>query len=101
MDAFLLDFKDAYNAGNGYNLSMALYPVAPASDPNKLRAFHRSTNFEHVKKDIDYRFLYDDRSPLNCSLEESRAWVDVICAFWKFVGLMITAEAATEDNSKV
>ncbi|EMR86199.1 hypothetical protein ACHAPC_000124 [Botrytis cinerea] len=100
MDAFLHEFKAAYNEGNGYSLSMTLYPVAPASNPNRLREFYRSTNFEHVKKDIEYRLLYDDRSPLNCSVEEGRAWVDVYCAFWKFIGYMSNAEAAPEDNSK-
>lgn len=101
MDAFLHEFKAAYNEGNGYNLSMTLYPVAPSTAPNRLRAFHQSTNYEHVKKDLEYRLLYDDRSPLNCPVEEARAWVDVYCAFWKFVGLMIKAENAPEDNSKV
>lgn len=101
MDTFLQQFKDAYNEGNGYNLSMTLYPVAPASNPNKLLEFYRSTNHEHIKKDIDYRLLYDDRSPLQCSMEEARAWVDVYCAFWKFAGMMINAEAAPDDNSKV
>ncbi|KAF5868997.1 putative cop9 signalosome complex subunit 12 protein [Botrytis fragariae] len=100
MDAFLHEFKAAYNEGNGYSVSMTLYPVAPASNPNRLREFYRSTNFEHVKKDIEYRLLYDDRSPLNCSVEEGRAWVDVYCAFWKFIGFMSNAEAAPEDNSK-
>ncbi|RAL67837.1 hypothetical protein DID88_008563 [Monilinia fructigena] len=100
MDAFLHEFKAAYNEGNGYNLSMTLYPVAPSSAPNRLRAFHHSTNYEHVKKDLEYRLLYDDRSPLNCPIEEARAWVDVYCAFWKFVGLMIKAENVPEDNSK-
>ncbi|APA09862.1 hypothetical protein SS1G_05906 [Sclerotinia sclerotiorum 1980 UF-70] len=100
MDPFLKEFKAAYNEGNGYNLSMTLHPAAPASNPNRLKDFYRSTNFEHVKKDIDYRLLYDDRSPLNCPIEEARAWSDVCCAFWKFIGLMYNAEVAPEDNSK-
>ncbi|PQE29743.1 pci domain-containing protein [Rutstroemia sp. NJR-2017a WRK4] len=96
MDSFFEDFKSAYNEGNGYNVSMALYPVAS----DKLRAFYRSTNYEHVKKDIKYQLLYDDRSPLNCPVEEANGWVDVFCGFWKAVGMILHAEPLGMENSK-
>ncbi|KAM3078219.1 COP9 signalosome (CSN) subunit [Clarireedia jacksonii] len=96
MDSFFEDFKSAYNEGNGYGVSMALYPAAF----DKLRSFYRSTNYEHVKKDIKYQLLYDDRSPLNAPVEEANGWVDVFCGFWKAVGMILHAEPLGMENSK-
>ena len=101
MDPVFEDFRKAYEEGNGYDLSLTLSPVSPPSKPDRLYAFYRSTNFASVKNDFKYRILYDDTSPFKLPAEEGNGWVEVYFAYWKAVGEIVNAEAATRNNAKV
>ncbi|KAK0124062.1 COP9 signalosome (CSN) subunit [Cadophora gregata] len=101
MDAVFNDFRTAYEAGNGYDLSQTFSPISPASDPDRLDRFYRSTNFQHVQKDFKNRIMSNHASPFTLPAEEGNGWVDVYHAYWKAVGEILKAEAAAEMSSKV
>lgn len=101
MDRFFEDFRVAYGNGDGYGLSMTLSPLDTPSQPNRLSSFFRSTNAASAVKDFKYRILYDNSSPFKLSHEEGTGWVDVYFAYWKVVGEILNAEAATKANENV
>jgi hypothetical protein len=101
MDRFIDEFKLAYSNGDGYGLSMTLSPLDTPSQPNRLSSFYRSTNAASAVKDFKYRILYDNSNPFKLSKEEGNGWVDVYLAYWKVVGEILNAEAATKANEKV
>lgn len=101
MDPIFEDFRKAYEEGNGYDLSMTLSPVDPDDQPNRLYKFFRSTNFAQVKKDLQYRILYDSATPFKLPAEEGNGWVEVYLAYWKAVGEVLNAENALKSNAKV
>ncbi|KAF4634074.1 hypothetical protein G7Y89_g4033 [Cudoniella acicularis] len=100
MDAVFQDFRRSYGEGDGYGLSQTLSPVAPVSQPQRLFNFFRSSNFANVQKDFKYQILYDKTSGVNLSAEEGNGWVEVFVAYWKAVGEILNAEAATRTNPK-
>jgi hypothetical protein len=101
MDPIFEGFKKAYEEGNGYDLSMTLSPVDPHDEPDRLYKFFRSTNFAQVKKDFQYRILYDSATPFKLPAEEGSGWVEVYLAYWKAVGEVLNAEHAPKANAKV
>jgi hypothetical protein len=101
MDPIFEGFKKAYEEGNGYDLSMTLSPVDPNNEPNRLYKFFRSTNFAQVKKDFQYRILYDSATPFKLPAEEGSGWVEVYLAYWKAVGEILNAENVPKSNAKV
>ena len=101
MDRFFEGFRVAYASGDGYGLSMTLSPLDTPSQPNRLSAFFGSTNAASAVKDFKYRILYDNSNPFKLSQEEGNGWVDVYFAYWKVVGEVLKAEAATKANEKV
>jgi hypothetical protein len=101
MDPIFEGFKKAYEEGNGYDLSMTLSPVDPDDEPDRLYKFFRSTNFSQVKKDFQYRILYDSATPFKLPAEEGNGWVEVYLAYWKAVGEVLNAENAPKSNAKV
>lgn len=101
MDRFFDGFKEAYGSGDGYGLSMTLSPLDTSSQPDRLSSFFRSTNAASAVKDFKYRILYDNSNPFKLSQEEGNGWVDVYFAYWKVVGEILNAEAATKANEKV
>jgi hypothetical protein len=100
MDAVFEDFRKAYEKGNGYDVSMTLLPVAPASDPDRLYHFFHSTNFSQAQNDLKNKILYNS-SPFKLPREEGNGWVEVYYAYWKAVGEILNAEEAAKTNSKV
>ena len=101
MDVVFNDFRTAYETGNGYELSQTLSPISPASDPDRLDKFYRSTNFQHVQRDFKNRIMNNLASPFTLPAEEGNGWVDVYQAYWKAVGEILKAEAAAETSTKV
>lgn len=101
MDSIFEDFRNAHLNGDGYLLSSTLSPMEFPSQPDRLRSFYRSTSFATVKTDIKYRILYDNSSPVKLPAEEGTAWIEVYCAYWKAVGDILNAEAASTTNAKV
>lgn len=101
MEAVFGKFREAIITGQGYLLSESLAPVPPSTQPDLLRAFFRSTNYQNVKRDIQYNVLYDTTTSLRLPTEEGNAWVDVYVAYWKAVGEILTVEEAMRTNSKV
>jgi hypothetical protein len=101
MDIVFGDFKRAYGDGLGYDLSMTLSPVAPPDQPNRLRAFFRSTNYQSAKKDFQYRIMWDKSNGFIFGADEGNGWVEIYLAYWKAVGEILAAEEATQTNAKV
>ncbi|RDL42441.1 uncharacterized protein BP5553_02420 [Venustampulla echinocandica] len=101
MDAIFKDFGKAYAEFDGYNLAKTLAPVAPEAQPDRLYNFHRSTNFSSVQKDFKSKILHNNALPFKLTSEESNGWVEVYCAYWKAVGEILNAEAATKTHNKV
>ncbi len=101
MDQLFENFKRAYETGNGYDLSMTLSPVSPASDPDRLTKFFRSTNYGQAQRDFKNRILHDNTSPFVLPQEEGNGWVEVYLAYYKAVGEILKAESAAEANEKV
>src|SRR3954468_13034525 len=101
MDPIFNDFIRAHTDGNGYDLSLTLSPIPPSNEPNRLRAFYRSTNFSSVQKDFQYRILWDKPKGFEIHTEEGNGWVEVFVAYWKAIGEIVKAEEASRTNSKV
>jgi len=98
MNAIFNDFRDAYKEGSGYKLSMTLFPVAPPSDPDRLRSFFNSTNYSAAKDDIMDRLL---ETSIRFGEDEGNGWVELYFAYWKAVGEILKAEKAVKEGSKV
>lgn len=101
MDRVFGEFREAYEKGDGYGLSMTLSPIDPPSQPNRLSSFFQSTNAASASKDFRYRILYDNSASFKLSNEEGNGWVEVYFAYWKSVGEILSAEDATQPNAKV
>lgn len=101
MDAVFSDFRKAYETGNGYELCQTLSPLPPASDPDRLDRFYRSTNFSHAQRDFKSWILNHQASSFTLPAEEGNGWVEVYHLYWKAVGEILRAEAAAETSSKV
>lgn len=94
MDGIFTDFRQAQEQGSGNLLSTTLLPIAPPSDPARLRSFYRSTDKLNVEHDIRSQILYHHYPGYRLSKGEGNAWVDVYVAYWKFVGEYLVAEDA-------
>lgn len=101
MNVVFDDFKIGYQNINGYVLANSISPLAPPENPNKLRIFHQSTNYQNLKKDIQYAILYDQLSPITLPPDQGKAWVEVYMAYWKAVDLILKAEEATKNGYTV
>lgn len=101
MDAIFADFRRAYEDGNGYALSETLSPIAPSSDPTRLHDFIRGTNHASVKRDIQYRLLYDNSAPFRLPQDEGHGWVEIYCAYWRAICEVLNAESSNKANAKV
>ena len=101
MDAVFGDFKEAYGNGLGYELAMTLSPIPPPHQPNRLRAFFRSTNHQSAKKDFQYRVMWDKSNGFQLEADEGNGWVELYLAYWKATGEILAAEEAMQKNGKV
>ncbi|PBP16582.1 PCI domain-containing protein [Diplocarpon rosae] len=99
MDFLFEDFRKAYQEGNGYQLSMTLSPVSPASDPDRLTRFFRSTNYAQAPRDFSNRILNVNTSSFTTAQEEG--WVEVYHAYYKAVGEILKTDSAAEAHAKV
>ena len=100
MEDFFDEFRSAYKDGSGYKLSMTLSPTAPASNPERLQSFLRSTNYATVNNDFKREIIYH-AAPFQLIEEEADAWVDIYVAYWKAIGEILGAETANKSNIKV
>ncbi|EPE30762.1 hypothetical protein GLAREA_03729 [Glarea lozoyensis ATCC 20868] len=100
MDLIFGDFRKFYEVGDGYGLAQTLSPISPPSQPERLRNFYRSTNFQNVQKDFKYQILYDNSAPFKLPADEGNGWVEVYVAYWKAVGEIQIAEAAANSGHK-
>jgi hypothetical protein len=101
MDVIFGDFRKSYEVGDGYGLAQTLSPIAPDSQPERFRNFHRSTNFQNVQKDFKYQILYDNTLPFKLPADEGNGWVEVYVAYWKAIGEIQIAEAAAKSGQQV
>jgi hypothetical protein len=101
MESIFGAFKQAFPAGNGYDLSASLSPIPPDSDPDRLRSFFRSTNHASAKTDFKYQIIYDNSMSFELSQEEGNGWVEVYFAYWKAVAEILNAEEASGSEAKV
>jgi hypothetical protein len=101
MDLIFEDFRKFYEVGDGYGLAQTLSPISPQSQPERLRNFYRSTNFQNVQKDFKYQILYDNSAPFKLPAGEGNGWVEVYVAYWKAIGEIQIAEAAATSGHKV
>jgi len=97
MDAVLDPFKRAWKEGNGYALADTLTPIAPASDPERLLRFWKSTNYHSYERDIETHIFYGN----NFSRDEGKGWVEVFSRFWEAVGETMSIEDQIPGKSTV
>ncbi|KAK6582160.1 hypothetical protein PZA11_005857 [Diplocarpon coronariae] len=90
MDLLFEEFGKACQEGNGYDLSMTLSPISPASDPDRLARFFRSTNYAQAPREFRNRILNDNASSFTNPQEEG--WVEVYYAYYKAVGEILKAD---------
>lgn len=92
MDVVFGEFLRAIEQGNGYAVADAISPIAPAHDPGRLYAFHRSSNDFDIQPSSRAAIVYPNHPQL--SRAEANAWVEVFVAYWKVVGDILRAEEA-------
>lgn len=81
-------------------MALMLTPSATETQPDRLQDFFRGTNYASVKRDIKWH-LRPDYSSFEVDDEQADAWVEIFVAFWKAVGEMLKAEAASLSTAKV
>lgn len=97
MDVVFDAFKKAWDEGNGYAVAETLSPIAPSSNPERLRNFYRSTNIVKARNEIGNQIFYGT----SFSDEEGNGWLEVYFSYWKAVGEILNAENAAKANTKV
>lgn len=101
MDVVFNDFKNGYQNRSGYILANSLSPFAPPGNPNKLRTFQQSTNYQNVQQDFSYTLIYDKSSPVELGQDEGKAWVEIYVAYWKAVDAILKAEQTKKNGYTV
>ena len=97
MDTLFHDFKQAQLAGSGPLLATTITPLAPQTNPIRLRKIHSASNSFSVISDVRYGLLDHKHTDLRFSKAEGNAWVDVYVAYWKALGAILEAESAGAD----
>lgn len=101
MEGVFKPFKNSHVTGNGYQLADTLQPLPTTTNPDRLHAFYRSSNFQSIKGDVEYQIIYGKSAGFNLPSAEGKAWVEVFVAYWKAIGELLKAEEATRMNSAV
>jgi hypothetical protein len=95
MDALFVDFAVAQNKEQGYLLASTISPEPPKTDPARLYNFHRSTNAYSLETDLRYKLQYNPDISPKLPSHEVVAWREVFTAFYKFTGVLLNAEEAS------
>ncbi|EDN07061.1 conserved hypothetical protein [Histoplasma mississippiense (nom. inval.)] len=99
MRTIFVEFKEAQHTGIGSALAATITPVAPPSDPDRLRNFYYFTNFAKVQSDIRYALLQDRSTGVKLSKQEGNAWVEVFVAYWKAVADIVEIEESPQTGN--
>ncbi|EEH11333.1 COP9 signalosome complex subunit [Histoplasma capsulatum G186AR] len=99
MRTIFIEFKEAQHTGIGSALAATITPVAPPSDPDRLRNFYYFTNFAKVQSDIRYALLQDRSTGVKLSKQEGNAWVEVFVAYWKAVAEIVEIEESPQTGN--
>ncbi|MCJ1271264.1 COP9 signalosome (CSN) subunit [Lobaria immixta] len=95
MDILFRDFREAQIRGSGPLLASTIKPVAPADNPNQLRAFYYGSNMFSIVSDIRSGILAHSNTDVRFLKPEGNAWADLYVAFWKAIGELLDAEGST------
>jgi glycerate kinase len=101
MEPLLRAFKEAFAAGQGYQLAATVSPVESLGGSGRLRAFVQSTNAVMVNKDVRKHILNDASSPFKFSTDEGTAWVEVYSAYWSAMVEVLKVEDAIAAKKTV
>lgn len=95
MDILFRDFREAQIRGSGPLLASTIKPVAPADNPNQLRAFYYGSNMFSIVSDIRSGILAHSNTDVRFLKPEGNTWADLYVAFWKAIGELLDAEGST------
>jgi hypothetical protein len=96
METLLNSFNFAYQREDGLGIAAVFTPIATEDAPDKLEAFHRSTNSVAIQNDLRSVFLYHNQ--LDMQEKEAQAWIDLFSDYWAAVGDLLQAtHSQTED----
>lgn len=88
MRAVFQDFKHAHHIKSGPLLASTITPIAPASDPQRLRSLYHDINSFNIPVSLRNGLL-TPKADLRLSKAEGNAWVELYVAYWKFLGEVI------------
>ncbi|KAI9805862.1 MAG: hypothetical protein M1825_000476 [Sarcosagium campestre] len=98
MDAFFYTFREAQATGSGHLLATTLIPEPTASTPHQLQAFYESLDSHNVQASIRNQVVSRREDRFKLPKNESNAWVEIYVAYWKTVGYLLAAEAASSTG---
>lgn len=92
MDILFRTFREAHIRCSGPLLATTITPVAPADNPNQLRAFYYGSNLFSIAADIRSGLLAHSNTDVRFVKAEGNAWADLYVAFWKAIGELLDVE---------
>ncbi|PWY82869.1 COP9 signalosome complex subunit [Aspergillus heteromorphus CBS 117.55] len=99
MSSIFNDFAEGQRTGSGHRLAAALTPVAPAENPDRLKAFFYFSNATRVASDLRYSLF--QATGIRLPKQETNAWIEIFTPYWKAVGEIVRFDDAPSHASWV
>ncbi|PYH96359.1 COP9 signalosome complex subunit [Aspergillus ellipticus CBS 707.79] len=99
MPSIFEDFKEGQRIGSGPRLAAALTPVAPAENPDRLKAFFYFSNSTRLPSDLRYSLF--QATGIRLSKQEANSWIEIFSPYWKAVGEIVKFDEAPSHASWV
>lgn len=95
MDILFRTFREAQIRCSGPLLATTITPVAPADNPNQLRALYHGSSLFSIAADIRSGILAHSNTDVRFIKAEGNAWADLYVAYWKAIGELLDVESST------